>query len=175
MDGALRNLGYFKAVIEPKGSPEYLIAGDATVCCMSLGSDKAKIYAVEKGFGIVNIYFHERIIANAVIWINAPYRCLVLDNIEVHPNYMKYSRQIKLCFHSVAKYLMEEHKLRSVVQGVNYNDIILYQENTEEKRFEKMEPLGVKTASFYSDARFYKVVMQKIHEARHPSEEIAAA
>lgn len=163
MDDSIKNLCDFKAFIEPKGSPEFLVAGDATVCCMSLGTEKARIYAIEEGFGVLNIYYCERIIANSVIWINSPYKCLVLDNIEVHPNYTKYSRQIELCFCAAAEYLMEEQQLDYVVQGLSYNDLILYHEDTEESCFEKMKPLGVQIDNFYSDAKYYKVIMQTPH------------
>lgn len=178
MDETIKNLCDFRAYIEPKGSPEFITAGDATVCCMSFGTEKAKTYAIEEGFGILNIYYQERVIANSVIWINSPYRCLVLDNIEVHPNYIKYSKQLELCFCAAAEYLMKEQQLDSVVQGLNYNDLRLYQEDTEEYCFSKMEPLKVQTKHFYSDAKYYKIVMQKsngLNDASNHNNEVVAA
>lgn len=178
VDESIKKLCDFKAFIEPKGSPEFLAAGDATVCCMSLGTEKAITYATEEGFGIVNIYYRDRVIANSVIWINSPYRCLVLDNIEVHPNYIKYSKQLELCFCAAAEYLMKEQQLDSVVQGLNYNDLRLYQEDTEEYCFSKMEPLKVQTEHFYSDAKYYKIVMQKssgLNDAGNHNNEVVAA
>lgn len=178
VDETIKTLCDFKACIEPKGSPEFLTAGDATVCCMSLGTEKAITYATEEGFGIINVYYRERVIANSVIWINSPYRCLVLDNIEVHPNYIKYSKQLELCFYAAAEYLMEEQQLDSVVQGLNYNDLRLYQVDTEEHCFSKMKPLGVQTEHFYSDAKYYEIVMQKsccLNDASNHNNEAVAA
>lgn len=87
-DRMLMKLQDFKIQVEAKGSPEFLTAGDATVCCMGCGSQKAIDYATEEGFGILNVYYKDRVIANSVLWIHEILECLVLDNIEVHPNYM---------------------------------------------------------------------------------------
>ena len=160
-DNMIKNLPDFKICIEPKGSPEYLTAGDASVCCMSLGTDKATIYAKEEGFGIINVYYRERVIANSVIWINEPHQCLVMDNIEVHPNYRKFSRQLELSFYTVAEYLMLQYGLQFVAQGINYNDLVLYQENAPTYHFEKLEPVGVHTQNFYTDALHFKIAMKK--------------
>lgn len=94
-DKMLKKLQDFKVQVEAKGSPEFLTAGDATVCCMGCGSLKAIDYATEKGFGTLNAYYKDRVIANAVIWIHEMQECLVLDNIEVHPNYMVYGGNFK--------------------------------------------------------------------------------
>ncbi len=67
-------------------------AGDATVCCMRFGESNAITYATEEGFGVLNIYHKERVVANSVLWIEDGQNCLVLDNIEVHPNYTKYNQ-----------------------------------------------------------------------------------
>ena len=142
----------FRTVVEMKGSPEFLVAGDASVCCMSFGSAKAVDYATEEGFGIINVYYRDRIIANSLIWINEPYQCLVLDNIEVHPNYIKYEEELKTCFQNAATQLMKEHLLKYAVQGMNYNDIELYDKEIPFICFEKMEPFKVETRRFYSDA-----------------------
>lgn len=160
-DDVIIKLRDFKICIEPKGSPEYLIAGDASVCCMSLGTKKAIVYAKEKGFGVINVYYRERIIANSVIWINKPYQSLVLDNIEVHPNYLKFRELLKISFYTVAEYLMLLHELRFVVQGAGYNDLELYRRDAPMYHFEKMEPVEVCTENFYTDALHFKIVMKK--------------
>lgn len=154
----------FKIRVEPKGSPEFLIAGDATVCCMSFGSHKAKIYAEEKGFGILNVYYRDRVIANAVIWINAPYKCLVLDNIEVHPNYTKHSEILKECFLTAARRLTEEYGLSFAVQGELYNDLVLYESDSQAIKFAVLKPEEVKTKHFYTDAKRSRVIFRKIPE-----------
>lgn len=154
----LKKLHEFRTVVEMKGSPEFLVAGDASVCCMSFGSAKAADYAKEEGFGIINVYYRNRIIANSLIWINEPYQCLVLDNIEVHPNYVKFEEELKNCFWSAAMQLMQEHLLRYTVQGVNYNDLQLYKEDMPLLYFDKMNPVGVGTRNFYSDAGMAKVI-----------------
>ena len=146
------NIEKFKCVIERKGSPEFLMAGNASVCCMSYGSAKAYTYAVEEGFGIINIYYNDRVIANSLIWINEPYNCLVLDNIEVHPNYCRFLMQLENCFRTAVKYLMKNYGLYFAVQGKGYNDLKLYEDGDKEICFEKMRPRKVNSKMFYSDA-----------------------
>lgn len=119
---------------------------------MSFGSAKAVDYATEEGFGIINVYYRERIIANSLIWINEPYQCLVLDNIEVHPNYMKYEEELKICFQSAAVQIMQEQSLRCAVQGMNYNDLWLYDKEMPLIYFDKIKPFKVGLQRFYSDA-----------------------
>lgn len=148
------NLNKFYAKVERKCSPEYLIAGNASVCCMSFGQDNAKTYALEKGFGVVNIYYKDRVIANSVIWINEPYNCLVLDNIEVHPNYKKFNDILKKLFDRVINYLLKEYNLDFAVQGANYNDLTMYNLGTKRIRFEVLKPVDVEAEYFYSDARY---------------------
>jgi hypothetical protein len=148
------NLNRFYAKIEQKCSPEYLIAGNASVCCMSFGQSNAITYALEKGFGIINIYYKDRVIANSVIWINEPYNCLVLDNIEVHPNYKKFNNIIKRLFDRTVNYLIKEYHLDFAVQGANYNDLHMYNPGAEKIRFEVLKPVEVKSDYFYTDARY---------------------
>jgi len=157
-NAAMNKLHEFRTVVEMKGSPEFLVAGDASVCCMSFGTAKAVHYATEEGFGIINVYYRDRIIANSLIWINEPYQCLVLDNIEVHPNYMKFEEELKKCFQNAAVQLMQDYLLRYAVQGVDYNDIQLYDRKVLAIHFDKMEPFKVGLRSFYSDAGRAKVI-----------------
>ena len=152
----------FRATIEQKGAPEFLVAGDASVCCMGYGTRKAVAYAKEEGFGIINVYYKERIVANSLIWINEPYNCLVLDNIEVHPNYQRFCQEMTNCFIKAAGYLMNIHRLDFVVQGNNYNDLILSQGKSI--YFNKLEPLMVKKMDFYTDARYSTIVESRISE-----------
>ena len=125
---------------------------------MSYGHKKAMDYALEKGFGIINIYYKERIIANSVIWINEPYQCLVLDNIEVHQNYIKFQQELAYCFHIVVDSLMHQHHLKFVVQGTQYNDLKLYNEQAQLIKFRKLKPVDVHIEDFYTDAYLSKVV-----------------
>lgn len=161
---SMRKMPDFKIVVEPKGSPEFLAAGDATVCCMSFGSRKAKVYAEEKGFGILNVYYRDRIIANSVIWVNEPYKCLVLDNIEVHPNYTKHNAILKECFLTAARKLTEQYGLKFAVQGRQYNDLVLYEEDRRVVEFAVMKPEEVRTKYFYTDARVSRVICQNMPE-----------
>lgn len=140
--------------MERKCSPEFLIAGNASSCCMSFGQPNAITYALEPGFGIINIYYKDRIIANSVIWINQPYNCLVLDNIEVHPNYQKFSKHIRNLFEKTIIYLLERHKLNYAVQGSKFNDLILYNEEIDPIPFKIINPLMVTSSRIYTDAHF---------------------
>lgn len=163
-DKMLKKLQDFKIQVETKGSPEFLTAGDATVCCMGCGSQKAIDYATEEGFGILNVYYKERVIANSVIWIHEILQCLVLDNIEVHPNYMAYGEILKGCFLKAARELMQQHDLRFVVQGSCYNDLVLFQKDAESIKFSKLKALGVKKENFYSDAEYSRVVCHSVFQ-----------
>ena len=140
-------LNRFYAKVEKKCSPEFLVAGNASVCCMSFGQGNAISYALQKGFGIINIYYKDRIIANSVIWINQPYNCLVLDNIEVHPNYTKFNQITQKLFEKTVLYLLQEYNLEFAVQGRNYNDLELYSVN-DYIRFEILKPEMVDLESF---------------------------
>lgn len=152
------------AVVEQKGSPEYLTAGNASVCCMPFGSVKANTYAKEKGFGIINAYYKDRVVANSVIWINKSYQCLVLDNIEVHPNYGRLSGILKEFFLSAAETLMYQHELKFAVQGQRYNDLILYEKQSRTIHFLMVEPADIDTDEFYTDALVSKVICQDISD-----------
>lgn len=163
-DEMLKKLCDFKIQVEPKGSPEFLTAGDASVCCMGCGSLKAIDYAVEKGFGILNAYYKDRVIANSVIWIHEIQKCLVLDNIEVHPNYMMYGEILKGCFLKAAEELMYRHGLIFAVQGAYYNDLILFQEDAEKVEFTERRALEVKRTDFYSDAMHSRIICKHIPE-----------
>lgn len=140
------------AKIEKKCSPEFLTAGNASVCCMSYGQEKATTYAKEKGFGIFNIYYNDRVIANSLIWINHPYNCLVIDNIEVHPNYTKYNDLIKALYHKMINHTLRKYNLSYSVQGYSYNDLLLYDNKRKIIYLETVSPRDVKTKNFYSDA-----------------------
>ncbi len=155
----------FQFMVEPKGSPEYLAAGDATVCCMGMRNRKALQYALEKGFGILNAYYRERVIANSLLWINDEYNCLVLDNIEVHPNYYKYEKYLKDGFYDCAQKIMMKQNVDFVVQGQNFNDLKLYREDDESYMFTNMYARDV-SLPFYSDARRIKVVCSMLSEAK---------
>ncbi len=163
-DEMLKKLCDFKIQIEPKGSPEFLTAGDASVCCMGCGSSKAIDYAKEKGFGILNAYYKDRVIANSVIWIHEIQKCLVLDNIEVHPNYMMYGEILKDCFMKAAEELMYRHGLDFAVQGAYYNDLVLFQEDAEKVEFTERRAFEVKRNNFYSDAMHSRIICKHIPE-----------
>lgn len=161
-------LDKFHAKVERKCSPEFLIAGDASVCCMSFGQKKAVTYAFEKGFGIINVYYKDRVIANSLIWVNEPYNCLVLDNIEVHPNYKRYNDILKKLFSKTVLYLLDAYHLDFAVQGIRYNDLELY-DGLHQLRFVALLPAEVKTQDFYSDASFvspleFKLTKSQIRE-----------
>ena len=128
---------YFSAKIEPKTSPEFLVAGDASVCCMSFGTEKAIDYAKEKGFGIFNVYYKDRIIANSLIWVNQKKNgdktedeMFVIDNIEVAPNYVKYTEQIQALYMALIEDMKKQYPV--IIQGGTYNDLQLYDDNSTE-------------------------------------------
>lgn len=141
---------FFKGVIEHKCSPEFLIAGNATVCCMDFYSDKLKIYALEKGFSVFNVYYNDRIIANSVIWIQEELNSLIIDNIEVHPNYTYYNKYIKELYQEMILNVKEDYQLDYVFQGCNYNDLILVDDN--HKVNIKKNAKYVNGKNFYTDA-----------------------
>ncbi len=155
----------FRFKVEPKGSPEFLTAGDASVCCMSMRTEKALGYALEKGFGILNAYYRGRVIANSLLWINDAYNCLVFDNIEVHPNYKMFNRYLREGFTECAEKIMLEHKLDFVVQGQRYNDLKLYHEDDEAYTFAEMRAREV-SRPFYSDAENVRVVCSRLSETK---------
>ncbi len=115
------------AKIEKKGCPEFLVAGNASVCCMPLGQDNAVNYAHEHGYGLLNVYYHGRIIANSVLWINEyKYgRTLVIDNIEVAPNYVYLNSHIQSLYYSLIPELCEQHNCILAAQGAAYSDLDL--------------------------------------------------
>ena len=146
------------AKVEAKCSPEFLVAGNASVCCMSFGNFNALTYAKEKGFGILNIYYGDRIIGNSVLWLSPveDYLFLVLDNVEIHPNYTKYNAYIKELYLSVIDYLKEEYFSDFVVQGASYNDLDLFHVDARKGMFEKLKAIDVTLSKFYTDAhQFY--------------------
>jgi putative nucleotidyltransferase with HDIG domain len=109
---------------------------------------------LEEGFGIINIYYKDRVIGNSVIWVNEPYNCLVLDNIEIHPNYTRFNEVTKKLFKKTVLSLLFQYQLDFAVQGRNYNDLKLYADNEKHIMFEAMEPVMVEQEHFYSDARY---------------------
>lgn len=148
-DKTLNLAGYFSAKIEEKCSPEFLIAGDASVCCMGLGSEKAVNYALEPGFGIFNVYFKDRIIANSLLWVNNE-DTLVIDNIEVHQNYKQHDAYIREMYHQVIK---DMHRIYpNIVQGSSHNDLKLYTDKCSYGTLKERNPVKI-TGHFYSDAR----------------------
>lgn len=151
----------FSAKIEKKCSPEFLVAGDASVCCMSFGTEKAVDYALEKGFGIFNVYYKNKVIANSVIWINETYNCLVLDNIEVNLNYIKFNNYIKKLYFKMISNIMGKYLLAFTIQGCRYNDLKLFCDEDPTLRLKKMIPVEVnKATDFYSDAeRSYLIAL----------------
>lgn len=154
----LYELDKFYAKIERKCSPEFLVAGDASVCCMSFGNSNARTYALEKGFSIFNVYYKNRIIANSVLWINKAYNCLVLDNIEVHPNYKKFNKFITKLYNKMIEDIMKKYNIDFTVQGADYNDLKLYDLNSKKVYMEEFKPVAVKNRNFYSDAEYVYLV-----------------
>lgn len=146
----MSNLPLFYGKIEPKCSPEYLVAGDASKCCMGFGEQKATTYALEKGFGIFNIYYKGLVIANSVLWIDKKLNVLVIDNIEVNDNYLKYEDHLRNLYSKMHQQLVIKYKLDGVVQGGRYNDIELYE---NQGMLVKTSGIAVDvTGSFYTDA-----------------------
>lgn len=140
--------GNFSAKIEEKCSPEFLIAGDASVCCMGLGSEKAVDYALNPGFGIFNVYFKDRIIANSLLWVNNK-DTLVIDNIEVHPNYRHHKAYITEMYHQMLKDMRKCYP--NIVQGSSCNDLELYTGSSQCGKLKEWNPAEIR-GSFYSDA-----------------------
>lgn len=148
---ATRKQNRIQLKIEPKCSPEYLTAGDATVCCMRMNSGKAVKYALSKGIGVINAYYKDKVIANSVIWINENQNCLVFDNIEVHPNYIEHNVVLKDLFLKAGKYLVTKHSLDFAVQGSSYNDLDLFDESPKAYVLEG-QMKDVEKQAIYSDS-----------------------
>lgn len=137
--------------IEKKCSPEYLMAGDITNCCMDFGSRKAITYALEEGFGLISIYNNNTIVSNSLIWIQDKLNCLVLDNIEcVTP--VKNENILKEQYMKIISYILEKYELKFAVQGNGYNDLKLFDNKDKPvKSFEiKAQSVNI---GFYTDAR----------------------
>ena len=152
------DLQCFTAKVEEKCSPEFLVAGNASVCCMSFGAPNAIQYAKEEGIGVLNIYYKDRIIANSVLWIDEGFNCLVLDNVEVHPNYTKYSEEIKELYMTAILGLMKDYNVSSTIQGHSYNDLKLYSPTDPQISIDKKKAKRVKNQNFYSDAYSSSVI-----------------
>lgn len=140
---------FYYGKIEPKCSPEFLIAGNATNCCMGIGESKAMDYALEKGFGLINIYYKDRIISNSVIWINDVYNALVLDNIECVFKFIKKHRYIEDIYLKIIEYITYKYKLKYALQGKNFNDIKLFKGNSYAELMIDAKDVNV---DFYTDA-----------------------
>lgn len=156
------------AKIEPKGSPEFLMAGDASVCCMSFGAANAITYAKEKAFGILNLYYGDRVVGNSVLWIHQSgrERFLVLDNIEIHPNYKRIHPFLKDFLMDIVQQLQATYDCQYVVQGVSYNDFTLYTEDSLTGKWDRPNPLGSEKLSsyeFYTDAHLFKLICGEEH------------
>lgn len=143
------------AKIEDKCSPEYLMAGDITDCCMNFGTRKAITYALEKGFGIISVYDNNRIVSNSLIWIHEGLNCLVLDNIECMVNYKNRSEYIKNQYTKMIEFILEEYNLSNAVQGLSYNDIEVFDKELHSLAEIKLKPNAKDVlAPFYSDAEY---------------------
>ena len=150
----------FWVKIEEKCSPEFLMAGNITNCCMDFGSNKAKVYALEKGFGIISVYDNNVIVSNSLIWIQQDLQYLVLDNIEsiAHKNKVNI---IKKQYLGMVKYILSAYNLKKAVQGTQYNDIELYVNHPKEKPLKmKINPRNI-TKKFYTDANYVFPIINK--------------
>ncbi|MDR0288344.1 MAG: hypothetical protein LBI03_11655, partial [Clostridiales bacterium] len=170
----ITSLQCFTAKVEEKCSPEFLVAGNASVCCMSFGSHKAIQYAKEEGIGVLNIYYMDRIIANSVLWIDDGYNCLVIDNVEVHPNYTKFKEQIKQLYMIAISGLMEDYGVTSAVQGDCYNDLNLYSSDDKHITIEERKAKRVENQYFYSDAHHAFVVRGEIDSKSNEEKQVFA-
>lgn len=153
-DRRILDASLLKGMIEPKCSPEFLVAGDASVCCMSFGAENAYDYAMEKGFGLFNVYYKDRIIANSVIWINEIDNHLVIDNIEVHPNYYFMNSLLKKLYIVMIKDTVKKYNLDGAVQGVSYNDLNLGKGSVLYYKFKARDVED----SFYTDAHDVRTI-----------------
>lgn len=57
-------------------------------------------------------------------------------------------------FEKVITYLLKEYNLDFAVQGAKYNDLTMYEPNTERIRFEVLKPVDVNVKNFYTDAYY---------------------
>lgn len=151
--------------IEKKCSPEFLMAGNITDCCMDFGSRKAFDYAIEEGFGIISVYSNDNIVSNSLIWIHDTLNYLVLDNIECIQKFIKKHSLIKKQYKLMIKYILSEYNLKLAVQGTGYNDIILYNKRNNNKYFKRIKfPINARSVTdqnFYSDANYIYPVFDK--------------
>lgn len=153
------------AKIEKKCSSGFLMAGNATVCCMSFEDYKSTDYALLNEIGIFNVYYKNRIIANSVLWMDKDLNALVLDNIEVHPNYEKFNSDIAAQYQKMISDIMEQYNLTACVQGECYNDLDLFD---KEAKIVKTTAHCIGSESeiseFYSDARRAHIVCGSVAE-----------
>ena len=153
------------ARIEKKCSSGFLMAGNATVCCMSFEDQKSTDYALLNEIGIFNVYYKNRIIANSVLWMDKDLNALVLDNIEVHPNYEKFNSDIAIQYQKMISDIMEQYNLTACVQGQCYNDLDLFDKEAKiVKTTSHCIGSESETSEFYSDARRAHVVCGSVAE-----------
>lgn len=142
----------FYIKIEKKGSPEYIMAGDITNCCMDFGSEKLIDYVLEKGFGIISLYYKNNIISNSVIWIQDKLNYLILDNIECKTNHLNKKNEIKNQYFKIVEFIKNKYNLDGIAQGCDYNDIELYEDINYTNAYEiELEGKEIED-DFYSDA-----------------------
>ena len=87
---------------------------------------------------------------------------LVVDNIEVHPNYERFKPFLKSFYHQIIEDLMPNYQAKMTVQGCSYNDLELYDENAQDGRLSTIQVVGnsegLARGRFYTDAKRFKVI-----------------
>ena len=85
-----------------------------------------------------------------MLWVNNE-DTLVIDNIEVHPNYQKHTEYIREMYNQMIKDMGKTYP--NIVQGQTYNDLELYSSDNPFGTLENWHPTAINTPQFYSDAR----------------------
>ncbi len=135
----------FEAEVMAKSNPDGWVCGDYTDCCMSFGesknNDTEKGYMFNKGTQYFTIKLNNRIIAQSVIVDSFNKEnnddIIVLDNIEVAPNYKKHSPMLSKVYNE----FWNEYTDKPIKIGTGYSDLIPAGASLERNTYQHKEGL----------------------------------
>lgn len=131
----------FSVKIERQDSINFWCSWNLSNCCMWYETNKLKDYLFHRWFSIMNIYFWDDVIWNALLyeWIMNWKKAIIIDNIELKNSYKKYSEIIIDVIKNYLNKLWEELSIKNFYQWVMYNDLVLFDDNeNEENSFNKI-------------------------------------
>lgn len=111
--------------IEDIKNPNYWFAWNHSVCCMSFWNIKQYDYMFQKGFSIINVYYKNKVIANSVIYTSHNNNFLILDNIEIAPNYKFLDDELWIynSLYNFTNFITEQKEIEFIGLWAQFNDI----------------------------------------------------